>query len=223
MAQPYLTLKLEQKLVEIGKKFADTSWRPRQLPDLGGHCCLPCGFYRVTDAFGVEVNEGLLDAPTVAKLAEQIGLPVLSETTRIRRCRFARPITLLLDETFPLSYAEEETRLIELIRPGMSAWNMQSRLRRGSCKVEARSLSGDQRRRNVADGISVSRRRTCAVIYWSWPVESRQLDHVETQRLTASASKMKQPHQPSAVIPRSRGELFHPIQPRREWPSLATG
>jgi len=117
--------------------------------DLGGHSLLASRILSAADnAFGVELSmRGLLDAPTVAELAEQIELlQAIGDPMRPAVTNRPHPLVASTGRggPLPLSYSEEGLWLIEQIQPGMSAWNVQSRLRlRGSLNAEAlrRSLN----------------------------------------------------------------------------------
>ena len=139
------TQEIEKSLVSIWEEVLDV-W-PVGIHDnffeLGGHSLLAMRILSaVNDAFGVEVSlRGLLDAPTVAGLAEQIELlRAIGDQRHPAVSSWPCPLIAAAgrDGAIPLSYAEEGLWLIEQIQPGMSAWNMQSRLRlRGSLNVEA--------------------------------------------------------------------------------------
>jgi amino acid adenylation domain-containing protein len=141
---------LEKSLLEVWEEVLDV--HPIGIHDdffdLGGHSLLGMRILStLNNSFGVELSmRNLLDAPTVAGLAEQCkqvgvirGVPnsVLKQDHAI--------ISAVREKgTLPLSYAEEGLWLNDQIRPGLSTWNMQSRLRlRGSLNVEVLKRSLD--------------------------------------------------------------------------------
>jgi len=116
--------------------------------DLGGHSLLAMRILSaVNRAFSVDLSmRVLLDLPTVAGVAQQI--EHLQETNG-KHTQIPSPFHPFVSASsqgrhLPLSYAEEGLWLVEQIRPGNSAWNMQSRLRlRGPLDLELLRRSFD--------------------------------------------------------------------------------